>query len=410
MPSRSQVRWPAGAALPRPDARPAQPRPDGGPVLGLRHLHPCLPGGRADRRDEQPGPRRDRPGPRHQPAQSADQRHRPAGPARRPAGTAGQLRPAQPGAALDGGEAARRPSPRAARAVRTSHLRNAVAEAGRPDGAPRRRGPGAHRRVLPRLRGQRLRARGGRGRGGDPGAQRLHGGGTEAGVLRAALHQQRAVRRGAHQGPPQPRIARRPCARRRADRGHLDLVHARAQGRVPRDVGPRRCRRARGRQRHLGHLRAARRPPRPRRARHRVRADARDAALPPALPAEVARHRDAGDGPLRPGARPAGGGLGPRLLRRGRHVRAQGRALADRAGRGRAALRRDSEGAAPREDARRGRRRATRRPAAGRSEQSSGVRTRHPVEILAEAYPARRRLMPSGDEPLAARSSEPSPT
>ena len=84
--------------------------------------------------------------------------------------------------------------------------------------------------------------------------------------------------------------------------------------------------------------------------------------------------------------------LRPRLLRRRRHVRAQGRALADRPGRRRTALR---EGA-------RGTRGGGARGACDSEtcrwqiEQSSGVPTVHPVTILAESY---RRADAQASEP-----------
>ena len=117
-----------------------------------------------------------------------------------PAGAARQLRPPEPDGPMDGGEGARRPPPRAAGDVLAPHLPLVVAAPRWRHGAAGRPRPVEDGRLLPRLRGERLRARPRPRRGRDPRAQRVHRHRAAPGVLRPAVHQQRPVRHGAQEG------------------------------------------------------------------------------------------------------------------------------------------------------------------------------------------------------------------
>ena len=133
-----------------------------------------------------------------------------------------------------------------------------------------RAGPRAHGRLLPRLRGERASSR---TSGATPSRS------SSATGSRVIVPRQECCGLPVHLATASTTTARRKARRNLAvlaavragrlpDRRHLDLVHPRAQGRVPRDARPRRRRCHRRRRCDLGHLRAAARPPRPRRARH----------------------------------------------------------------------------------------------------------------------------------------------
>ena len=165
-----QVRGSAGPALPARRPGADQPRRHAGAhagshrrlVLRLRLVHDRLPGGREDRRDEQPGPRLDAGGPAAPAPRLAARPDRPAREVRRAVHAARQLDAAEP--AVPGAPRGRRSASTARRPCRVyagRHVPIALCAARRLPRARGRTGAAAARpgrRLLPRLRRELLRA------------------------------------------------------------------------------------------------------------------------------------------------------------------------------------------------------------------------------------------------------------
>ena len=140
----------------------------------------------------------------------------------------------------------------------------------------------APRRLLPRLRGELVRAAHGRDDGAAARVARLPGRrAARPEVLWAARAVQRHVRPRAALRAADGADARAVRARRRRHRRDVDELHADAQARGARDPRPRRRRRPAGGQRaRVRHLRVPRDAGRPRRAADRLRAAPADRHLP----------------------------------------------------------------------------------------------------------------------------------
>ena len=255
---------PAGRALPR--AR----RPVAGRVarllLELRHLHPGVPAGREDRRDQQPGPGRAEGGPRRAAARPA---HRAPDPGRAPG---------VPGRADRQLEHAHRG--RCGRSLektlgihRDAPLPEWAGRAFQPLGAPRGHAPAAR---PARATGRSSTSTAAASNYYEPDAaqravdgaraQRARGDRAPAGLLRPAAPEQRPVRRRARLRAAPGRAARALRARRPRHRGDLHELRADAEARGARDPGRRGRRPAGGRRAPLRHLRVPADAPRPRRA------------------------------------------------------------------------------------------------------------------------------------------------